>query len=35
MKLVTIRAPLLQEKLGLNPNLPNFVVAKEVGKDRK
>jgi hypothetical protein len=35
MKLVTRRAPLLREKLSLNSTLPNFVVAKKVGKDRK
>jgi hypothetical protein len=35
MKHATRRAPLLREKLGLNLTLPNFVVAKRVGKDRK
>jgi hypothetical protein len=35
MKLATIRAPLLQGKLDLNSTLPNFEVARKVGKDRK
>jgi hypothetical protein len=35
MKFPTRRAPLLREKLGLNYTLPNFEVAKKVGKDRK
>jgi hypothetical protein len=35
MKLATRREPLLQEKLGRNPILPIFEVARKVGKDRK
>jgi hypothetical protein len=35
MKLATRREPLLREKLGRNPILPIFEVAKKVGNDRK
>jgi hypothetical protein len=35
MKLPTRREPLPWEKLGLNSTLPNFEVAKKIGKDRK